>query len=161
MWDFLCTFAAIFALKKLIALGRVRKWRGFQPFIKMKTFGFEKLEVYVEARKLVSAIYRLSALFPESERFALSDQIHRAAISITSNLAEGTSRISKREKAHFVEISYGSLMEVLSQLQIALDLGYIQQPQYEELHPAIERLAYALFALRRSFVNEVSINTEL
>lgn len=120
----------------------------------MKTYGFEKLEVYIDARKFVGEIYRLSAQFPDSERFALSDQIHRAAVSITSNIAEGSSRSSSRDKAHFIEISYGSLMEVLSQLQIALDLGYIQQQQYEGLQPYIERLSYALYALRRSFVQE-------
>ena len=122
----------------------------------MKVFGFEKLEVYSDARKFVGEIYRLTNQFPDSERFALSDQIHRAAVSITSNIAEGISRFSSRDKAHFVEMSYGSLMEVLSQLQIALDLNYITQQQYEAIHPAIERLSYALFALRRSFLQ----NTE-
>ena len=120
----------------------------------MKTYGFEKLDVYMDARKFVGEIYRLSAQFPESERFALSSQIHRAAVSITSNIAEGTSRASNRDKAHFIEISYGSLMEVLSQLQIALDLGYMQQHQYDELQPFVERLSFALFSLRRSFMQE-------
>ena len=125
----------------------------------MRQFGFEKLEVYVEARKLVGNVYRLSQQFPDSERFALSDQIHRAAISITSNIAEGTSRSSIKDKAHFIEMSYGSLMEVLSQLQIALDLGYIQQSQYDELCAPIERLSYALYALRKSFVEDKKVDS--
>ena len=110
------------------------------------------MDVYIDARKFVGDIYRLSNQFPETERYALSDQIHRAAVSITSNIAEGTARTSNKDKAHFIEISYGSLMEVLSQLQIALDLGYINQQQYDELQPEIERLSFALFALRRSFL---------
>lgn len=118
----------------------------------MKEYSFEKLEVYVEARAFVKTIYDLSAQFPESERYALTDQIHRAAVSITSNIAEGTSRSSNRDKAHFVEMAYGSLMEVVSQLQIAMDLGYILQDQYEAQQPKIENISYKLYALRRSFI---------
>ena len=117
----------------------------------MKEYSFEKLEVYVEARAFVATIYRLSAQFPDTERYALTDQIHRAVVSITSNIAEGTSRTSTRDKAHFVEMAYGSLMEVLSQLQIAMDLRYITQEQYEAQHTKIENLSYKLYALRRSF----------
>ena len=117
----------------------------------MKTFSFEKLEVYVEARKLVSDIYGLSRQFPNDEMFALINQIRRAAVSITSNIAEGTSRSSKKDKAHFVEIAYGSLMEVVSQLQIAVDLNYITVQQYEDLLPKIELVSFKLFALRRSY----------
>lgn len=118
----------------------------------MKEYSFEKLEVYVEARAFVATIYRLSAQFPDTERYALTDQIHRAVVSITSNIAEGTSRTSTRDKAHFVEMAYGSLMEVLSQLQIAMDLRYITQEQYEAQHTKIENLSYKLYALRRSFI---------
>ena len=120
----------------------------------MKTFGFERLEVYAEARKLTKEVYTLSRQFPESERYALSDQIHRAVVSIPSNIAEGTSRTSVEDKAHFIEIAYGSLMEVVCQLQIAVDLGYIQQQQYDDLCAPIQRLSYALHALRKAFVDK-------
>ncbi len=119
----------------------------------MKEYSFEKLEVYIEARAFVKRIYDLSALFPESERYALIDQIRRAVVSITSNIAEGTSRTSKKDKAHFIEMSYGSLMEVVSQLQIAMDLNYISQSQYNTLQPLIEKISYKLYALRQSFTN--------
>ena len=118
----------------------------------MKEYSFEKLEVYVEARAFVKTIYGLAVRFPESERYALTDQIHRAVISITSNIAEGTSRTSNRDKAHFVEVAYGSLMEVVSQLQIAMDLSYITPEEYENLQPKIENISYKLYALRRSFI---------
>ena len=120
----------------------------------MKEYSFEKLDVYVEARAFVKAIYNLSAHFPDSERYALTDQIHRAVVSVTSNIAEGTSRTSTKDKAHFVEMSYGSLMEVVSQLQVAMDLNYISQQQYNALQPQIEKISYKLYALRQSFVNK-------
>lgn len=120
----------------------------------MKEYSFEKLDVYIEARAFVKSIYSVSGFFPESERFALTAQIHRAVVSITSNIAEGTSRMSNKDKAHFIEMSYGSLMEVVSQLQIAMDLGYITQQQYEDLQTPIENISYKLYALRRSFVEK-------
>lgn len=125
----------------------------------MRQFGFEKLDVYVEARALVKAIYSLSARFPESERYALTDQIHRAVVSVTSNIAEGTSRTSTKDKAHFVEMSYGSLMEVVSQLQVAMDLNYISQEQYNALQPQIEKISYKLYALRRTFINNKKVDS--
>ena len=110
------------------------------------------MDVYIEARAFVKSIYSVSGFFPESERFALTAQIHRAVVSITSNIAEGTSRMSNKDKAHFIEMSYGSLMEVISQLQIAMDLGYITQQQYEDLQTPIENISYKLYTLRRSFI---------
>ena len=119
----------------------------------MKNYSFEKLDVYMDSRVLVKEIYNLSVRFPESERYALTDQIRRAVVSITSNIAEGTSRTSKKDKAHFIEMSYGSLMEVVSQLQIAMDLNYISPSQYNTLQPLIEKISYKLHALRQSFTN--------
>lgn len=125
----------------------------------MKEYSFEKLDVYVEARAFVKSIYDLSRQFPDSERYALTDQIHRAVVSVTSNIAEGTSRMSNKDKAHFVEMSYGSLMEVVSQLQIAMDLGYISQQQYEDLQSSIENISYKLYALRRTFIDNKKVDS--
>ena len=88
-------------------------------------FSFEDLEVYVAARNLVKDIYILQRSFPKEEQYALCDQIRRAAISITANLAEGSGRTSLKEKVHFIEISFGSMTEVFCEFQIACDLGYI------------------------------------
>lgn len=74
----------------------------------MIEYSFEKLDVYIESRAFVKSIYSVSGYFPEVERFAFTAQIHRAAVSITSNIAEGTSRASNKDKAHFLEKSYGS-----------------------------------------------------
>ena len=115
-------------------------------------YNFEKLEVWHVARKLVTATYKLLQGFPTEERFALCDQIRRAAISIPSNIAEGGSRISPKEQMHFMEIAYGSLMELYCQLLIATDIGYLQQDQTDfiEAHRLIDQTAKMLSGLRKS-----------
>lgn len=119
-----------------------------------KVFAFEELDVYQLARVYVKNIYLLSDKFPQKEDFALASQIRRAAVSITSNIAEGTSRFSARDKSHFVEIAYGSLMETYSQLQVAADLGYLMQEEIDELHPRIVELRNRLSALRKSYIEQ-------
>jgi four helix bundle protein len=114
-------------------------------------FSFERLDAYIEARKLVKEIYLLLNAFPKIETYALSDQIRRSAISITSNIAEGSGRSSIKEKIHFLEISYASMLESYSQLQIALDLGYITSEEFEKLQPLYNKVASLLSGLRRSY----------
>lgn len=91
------------------------------------TYSFEKLNVWQEAKKLVVEVYHLLDSFPKFEKYALSDQIRRAIVSVPSNIAEGSGRKSIKEQIHFLEISYGSLMETYNQLLIAIDLGYITE----------------------------------
>lgn len=79
---------------------------------------------------MVHGIYRLMNKYPEQERYCLCAQMRRSAVSVTSNIAEGTSRSSMKDKIHFIEIAYGSLMELLSQLQVSFDLGYITEAEY-------------------------------
>ena len=116
-----------------------------------KIFAFEELEVYQIARQYVKNIYVLSNTFPAKEDFALTSQIRRAAVSITSNIAEGTSRFSLKDKSHFIEIAYGSLMETYSQLQVAVDLGYISEDSVARIAPFVVELRNKLSALRRSY----------
>ena len=122
-----------------------------------REFSFEGLEVYNKARSLVSDVYRLQNKFPKEERFGLGDQIRRAAVSITANLAEGSGRQSLKEKIHFIEISYGSLMEVFCELQTACDLGYITEAQINALRPQFTDIAKMLSGLRSSL--ETKLNT--
>ena len=91
----------------------------------MDVFSYRKLGVYQKSRTYVKFIYSLLKTYPKEEQYALCDQLRRAVVSVSSNLAEGSSRYSKKEFAHFVEISYGSLMEVMGQLELSMDLGYI------------------------------------
>lgn len=93
---------------------------------------FTDLNAWKEGHKLVLMIYKMTKLFPSLERFDLCSQIQRAAVSITSNIAEGFSRRSNKEKVQFYYTSLGSLTEVQNQLLIARDLGYIANSLFEE-----------------------------
>ena len=121
-----------------------------------RKFSFETLDVYGKARTLVSDIYRIQNDFPKEERFGLGDQIRRAAVSITSNLAEGSGRQSIKEKIHFIEISYGSLMEVFCELQTACDLDYITEAKFNDLRPQFTDIAKMLSGLRNSLEKKVN-----
>ena len=116
-----------------------------------KQYGFEKLEVYQDARIYVRQVYLLTATFSEKEKYGLCSQLQRAAVSIVSNIVEGTSRASNKEKERFIEIAYGSLLETFCQFQIAVDLGYIKQPQLDELQIQIDKIANKLSALKHSY----------
>lgn len=91
---------------------------------------FTDLNAWREGHKLVLVIYQLTEYFPAKERFGLVNQIQRAAVSITSNIAEGFSRHSNKEKAQFYFMALGSLSEVQNQLIIARDLKYITPEQF-------------------------------
>lgn len=119
-------------------------------------FSFEGLEVYEKSRALVSEVYRIQSQFPKEERFALGDQIRRAAVSITANLAEGSGRQSLKEKIHFIEISYGSLMEVFCELQTACDLGYMTDEQLNNIRPQFTDIAKMLSGLRSSLERKLN-----
>ncbi|MCR4878991.1 MAG: four helix bundle protein [Bacteroidales bacterium] len=119
--------------------------------LETKNFSFENLEVYAKIRNLIKYIYRLQENFPKEERYALGDQVRRAVVSIAANLAEGSGRNSLKEKIHFVEISYGSLMEVFCELQTACDLEYITTEQFNSLRPHITDIAKMLSGLRNAF----------
>ena len=114
------------------------------------TFSFEKLNVWIDSKELVKLIYGVTRKFPEEEKFGLTNQMRRASISISSNLAEGTSRKTNKDKAHFTTISYSSLMEVLNQLIIAKELDYVSQESYISIRIQIEKVANKLNALRNS-----------
>lgn len=116
-----------------------------------KQYGFEKLEVYQDARIYVRQVYLLTSTFSEREKYGLCSQLQRAAVSIVSNIVEGTSRASNKEKERFIEIAYGSLLETFCQFQIAVDLGYIQQAQLDELQMQIDKIANKLSALKHSY----------
>ena len=88
---------------------------------------YKKLIVWQKAKELVKAVYVLTRKFPTDERYALTDQIRRAVVSIPSNIAEGYGRASNADYAHFLAIARGSLYETLTQLEIAEDLGYVSE----------------------------------
>jgi len=89
--------------------------------------GYENLDVWRESMALVTKIYNLLQSFPNDERFALSDQIRRSAVSIPSNIAEGSTRNSRKEFIQFLYIALGSVCELETQLMIARNVGYIKE----------------------------------
>lgn len=118
------------------------------------SYSFEKLEVWKNARELAKAIYILSAKFSNTEKYGLASQIQRAAVSVSSNIAEGSGRNSPKEKIRFIEIAYGSLMETLSQLFIAKDLDYISDSDIAEIRPLIEHISAQLSVWRNNLDKE-------
>jgi len=124
------------------------------------SFVFETLDVYQKVRQLVKDIYLLLENFPSFERYTLCDQIRRAAVSIPSNIAEGYGRFSLKERLHFIEISYGSLMEVYCQLSIANDLGFINSDNYETTKIKINEIAKMLYGLRKSIQKDINNTTK-
>lgn len=116
----------------------------------MYTFSFEKLNVWKDAIKLVKNIYEITEHFPEKEKFGLTSQIRRASISISSNLAEGSTRDTKKDKKRFITIAFGSTMEILNQLIVAKELDYISQESYLAIRKEIEKVSNKLNALKKS-----------
>lgn len=116
----------------------------------MYVYSFEKLEVWKEAVQLSKEVYKITATFPNDEKFGLTSQLRRAAVSISSNLAEGTTRITSKDKAHFTVMAYSSCMEVLNQLIIANELNYILEEDFLELRLRIQKISNMLNALRKA-----------
>ncbi len=117
----------------------------------MEVFGYRKLIAYQKGKEVVKHTYRLLKKFPSEERYAMCDQLRRASVSVTSNIAEGVNRFSVKDKAHFIEMAYGSLMEVSSQFEIAEELGYITSEDRLSMDLLIEEDARLLSGLLNSF----------
>ena len=117
----------------------------------MEIFGYRKLVAYQKAKEIVKKTYKLLKKFPAEERYAMCDQLRRASLSITSNIAEGVNRFSVKDKAHFIEIAYGSLMEVSSQFEIAEELEYISSEDRLSMDMLIEKDARLLSGLLNSY----------
>ena len=115
-------------------------------------FSFEKLDVWKLSRLFSLKIYKLTKSFPYDEKQGLKDQLRRAAISISSNIAEGSAKFSRKDFSRYLQISYGSLMEALSQLYTACDLHYVDKKEFYELKEEIHMIAIKLSALRRSIL---------
>ncbi len=116
-------------------------------------FSFEKLEVWKCSVDLSKTIYQLTISFPENEKYGLVSQLRRASVSIASNLAEGTSRQTNKDKAHFTTMAFSSLMEVLNQLIISKELNFISEENYDKVRVEIGKISRMLNALRKAQIN--------
>lgn len=122
--------------------------------MKEKIKNFTDLKVWQEAHKLVKEVYSVTANFPKSELFGITHQIRRSAVSVTSNIAEGFSRLSSKEKLQFYSISHGSLTELENQIIIARDVGYLPNPAYRHLNDMLQtvhRLMNGIIKSTKSF----------
>lgn len=117
----------------------------------MEIFGYRKLIAYQKAKEVVKRTYKLLKKFPPEERWAMCDQLRRASVSITSNIAEGVNRYSVKEKTHFLEIAFGSLMEVSSLFEIAEELDYITTEDLMSMDDLIREDARLLSGLQNSY----------
>ena len=117
----------------------------------MEVFGYRKLIAYQKAKEVVKRTYKLLKKFPPEERWAMCDQLRRASVSITSNIAEGVNRFSVKEKTHFLEIAFGSLMEVSSLFEIAEELDYITTEDLMSMDDLIREDARLLSGLQNSY----------
>lgn len=119
-----------------------------------RIYGFEKLHVWQNSRKLVKHIYCITKELPPQERFGIISQMQRSAVSVSSNIAEGSSRASSKDQAHFYQTAYASLMELLCQITLCLDLEYIEEKPYLETRTIIDNVAYQLNQLRTTALNK-------
>lgn len=120
-------------------------------------FSFEKLEVWKCSVDLSKTIYQLTTNFPENEKYGLVSQLRRASVSIASNLAEGTSRQTNKDKAHFTTMAFSSLMEVLNQVIISKELNFISEENYAKVRVEIGKISRMLNALRKEQINHSTI----
>jgi four helix bundle protein len=116
----------------------------------MKTYSFEKLECWQHARQLAVWIYKATKDFPAEEKFGIISQMRRAAVSIASNIAEGTSRKTAKDQSHFSTIAYSSTIELLNDLLITKDLGYLSDVHYTTGREMIEKQTLLISGLRKS-----------
>ena len=110
----------------------------------MKVKSYEELVAWQKAMLLAKMVYGIQEQLSKEELYGLGDQIRRAVVSVPSNIAEGMSRLSDKEKVHFMEISYGSLMEVLCQMEISKELNYVTEEQMKDIENQITIIAKQL-----------------
>ena len=113
-------------------------------------FNFEKLETWQKAITFADLVYEATRNFPADERFGLTNQMRRAAVSVSSNIAEGSARNSNKDYARFLEIATGSLFEVVSQCFVGQRQGFLSEADFKKLYAAAEEQGKMLSGLRRS-----------
>ena len=121
------------------------------------TQSFEEVFAWKKAHAFVLLVYKITKDFPEDERFGLTSQFRRAAVSIEANIAEGYRKISKPDKLRFFNISEGSLSECKDYIILARDLGYINTQQYQELRDASEEASKFLLSYCNGIINNAGI----
>jgi len=119
-------------------------------------FRVEKLDAWEEAISYCSLVYKVTQQLPDAERFGLTSQMRRSAVSVSANIAEGTSRATNKDFARFVEIAYGSLMESVSEAIVAREQRLVSEQDFDKLYQSAEKLARILSGLRSALLNSKS-----
>ncbi len=117
-------------------------------------YSFYRLDVWKLGMNLVNEIYTITKNFPSEEKFCLTSQLRRAAVSVPLNIAEGSVKRTKRNFASFVRISLGSLMEVMTCFEISLNQKYIKQEEYNKIQKLIQELYFKLISLDKFLTNK-------
>jgi len=125
-----------------------------------KQFRFEELDVWQRAVGLAREVYCIAGLLPREERFGLVDQIRRAAVSVSANIAEGSARDTSKDFAHFLNIARGSLFELASHLEVAVQLKLLEPDKISECKQEALEISKMLSGLRRSILEPRSPNLE-
>lgn len=112
---------------------------------------YKELEVWKRSIKLAVKMYKLTAILPLEEKFGLVSQLRRCAVSIPSNIAEGSGRKSNKEFSQFLSIAYGSLCELDTQVIISMELGFLKNQDLEEIEKEVGELQKMLYALIARF----------
>ena len=119
------------------------------------TYSFEKLEVWKDSKELTKLIYMATEKFPKNEIYVMVSQMRRAAISISSNIAEGSGRTNTKDQAHFYQIAYSSTIELLNQLIMSNELQFLSDDQYVETRLVIEKVSNKINALRKKRLSAI------
>jgi len=123
-------------------------------------YAFENLEVWQKSRMLVKSVYQLTSVFPNEEKYGLTSQLRRASISVSSNIAEGSTRWSRKDQARFYEIAFGSLIEVLNQLILSDDLNFLPDDSLENIRIDIDSIGRMLNSLHQSTKKPINTSTQ-
>ena len=118
---------------------------------------FEDVIAWKKAHSFVLSVYKITKAFPDDERFGLTSQFRRAAVSIEANIAEGYRKIGKQDKLRFFNISQGSLSECKDYIILARDLEYINMEQYQELWQSSEEASRLLISYCNGILNNTGI----
>lgn len=124
------------------------------------TYTFEKIVAWQKAHAFVLSVYQITRMFPEDEKFGLTSQFRRAAVSIEANIADGYKKLSKADKLRFMNISQGSIEECRDYIILSRDLGYIDDVIFSNLYGKIEEASRLLHGYCKGIINNNAIQED-
>lgn len=125
----------------------------------MYNHNFRKLDIWRDGIELADLVYAITDMFPKEERYGISSQMQRAAVSVPSNIAEGSAKESTKEVAHFLGIALGSLFELETQIEIVHNRGYIEDEQYYLLLTKVQSLQKRVYTFKQKLLSTMELNT--